>query len=269
MSNEVKRILTKEDIKRCNKRSLMTHIGMFNYQTQNGPHIAYGSYPALRKLYPNDEDLIKSLDNAFRYYNCQPYLSSIIEGAALGMEEELGIPGLEAVNNFKVGLMGPGAGIGDSIFWIIMPSIFTPLAVALAYEGNFAGILISLAYAISLHCLRVRFYGWGYELGLGIVTRLRNYVAPFTDAASILGLTVIGALIPSTVKIKIPLEWTLSTGSVINIQRLLDMLMPNFLAVVVVFISYRLLGKRKVTMIQLVLAVLALSIVGTALGILG
>ncbi|MBQ4254151.1 MAG: PTS system mannose/fructose/sorbose family transporter subunit IID, partial [Erysipelotrichaceae bacterium] len=54
-----------------------------------------------------------------------------------------------------------------------------------------------------------------------------------------------------------------------NIQRLLDMLMPNFLAVVVVFVSYRLLGKRKVTMIQLVLVVLALSIVGTALGILG
>ena len=261
--------LTEKDVKEANFRSLMTHIGMFNYATQNGPHVVFGLAKALRKLYPDDEDYKAVLLNHCKYYNCQPYLSSVIEGAALGMEEELGVEGIDMIQNFKTGLMGPGAGIGDSIFWIILPSIFTPLSAALAFEGNFAGIIISVVWQICLHVFRVQFFGWGRKMGIGVVTQFKDYIAAFTDAASILGLTVIGALIPATVKVNIPLEWTLSTGSVINIQRLLNMLMPNLLGVVVTFVCYRVLGKRKVTMTSLVLVVLAVSIVLSAIGVLG
>lgn len=260
--------LTEKDIKEANFRSLMTHIGMFNYATQNGPHVCFGLAKALRKLYPDDEDYKQVLLNHCKYYNCQPYLSSVIEGAALGMEEELGVEGMDMIQNFKTGLMGPGAGIGDSIFWIILPAIFTPLSAALAFEGNFAGILISLAYQIIQHVFRVQFFGWGRKMGIGVVTQFKDYIAAFTDAASILGLTVIGAIIPSTVKVNVALNWTLSTGSVINIQNLLNMLMPNLLAVIITFICYRQLGKRRVTMTSLVLIVLAISVVLTALGVL-
>ncbi|MCF0111710.1 MAG: PTS system mannose/fructose/sorbose family transporter subunit IID, partial [Erysipelotrichaceae bacterium] len=47
--------LTKEDIREANVRFLLVAISTFNYQTQLGPSVVYSLYPALRKLYPNDE----------------------------------------------------------------------------------------------------------------------------------------------------------------------------------------------------------------------
>lgn len=261
--------LTKKDIKQANDRMLISAIAMFNYQTQNGPNVAYALAPALRKLYPNDEDYKTALLNHFKYFNSQPYTASLIIGAALGMEQELGIEGKDAIQNFKVGLMGPGAGIGDSIFWIILPAIFTPIAAASAYEGSYVGLIIYTLYEIILAVLRYRFFGWGFNMGTNVITKYRKQINVLTDAASVLGLCVLGALIPSTVTIVCPLEFTFSTGSVVNIQSLLDSLVPNLLSIVIAGICAVLLGKRKVTMTTLVLVVLVISIIGSVLGILG
>ena len=72
-------------------------------------------------MYPDDEDLKKSCLNYMRYYNTMPWISPFVIGAALGIEDEGGISSLDAVNDFKVGLMGPLAGIGDSLFWGVWP----------------------------------------------------------------------------------------------------------------------------------------------------
>ena len=114
--------LTEKDIKHANFRFLWLSISAFNYSTQNGPGVAFGLAKALRKLYPDDKDYIAAMDNHFKYFNSQPYMASLIIGAALGMEQELGIEGADAIQDFKTGLMGPTAGIGDSIFWIMMPA---------------------------------------------------------------------------------------------------------------------------------------------------
>lgn len=260
--------LTEQDVKHANFRFLWVSIAAFNYSTQNGPGVAFGLADALRKLYPADEDYIAAMDNHFKYFNSQPYMASLIIGAALGMEQELGREGAEAIQDFKTGLMGPTAGIGDSIFWIMMPAIFTPIAAAMAVQGNIMGWLIECAYWIVLHCFRVRFFGWGFKMGSGFISVIKDQLPLVTDAVGILGLVVLGALIPSTVGITTPLKFTLSTGSEIVIQDLLNTLIPNFLAIVFTFIAAKLLGGRKVTMTQLVIGVLIVAIVLSALGII-
>lgn len=265
MSNKV---LTDKDIEQANLRFMHTVIHVFNYETQEGPAVCYALAPALRKIYPNDDDYEKALLNESKYFNSQPYMASLIIGAALGMEEQLGIEGADTIQNFKTGIMGPTAGIGDSLFWIILPAIFTPIEAALSFEGNYAGILIGLAYHIGVAIWRHGFFKYGYEMGTKFVTIMRDKVPAVTEAASILGLTVIGALIPSTVTVTCPLEYTLSTGSVINIQSLLDRLMPNLLSVVLAAVCAVLLGKKKVTMTVLVLVVLVFSIIMSSLGVL-
>ncbi|MCF0111297.1 MAG: PTS system mannose/fructose/sorbose family transporter subunit IID, partial [Erysipelotrichaceae bacterium] len=201
--------------------------------------------------------------------NSQPYMSSIILGAALGMEQELGTEGADAIQNFKVGLMGPTAGIGDSIFWIILPAIFTPIAAASAYDGSYVGLVIYTLYEIILAIFRFRFFGWGFELGGSIITKFRKQISVLTDAASVLGLTVLGAMIPSTVTVTCPLEFTFSTGSVVNIQGLLNSICPNILPLGIVMACAAILGKKKVSMTSLVLVVLVVSVIGASLNILG
>ena len=260
--------LTEKDIKEANFRFLWVSIAAFNYSTQNGPGVAFGLAKALRKLYPDDKDYIAAMDNHFKYFNSQPYMASIIIGAALGMEQELGIEGADAIQDFKTGLMGPTAGIGDSIFWIMMPAIFTPIAAAMAVQGNILGWLIEIAYWVVLHVFRTRFFGWGFKMGSGFISVIKDRLPLVTDSVGILGLVVLGALIPSTVGITTPLQFTLSTGNTIVIQDLINTLLPNALGVLATFIAAKLLGGKKITMTQLVLGVLVVAIVLSALGIL-
>lgn len=104
MSKE--KVLTKKDCRQAARRWLIG-ISTFNYETQLAPSYAFAVYPLLRKMYPNDEDFKASLNNAMKYYNTMPWISPFVMGAALGIEDEGGIDSLEAVNNFKVGIMGP------------------------------------------------------------------------------------------------------------------------------------------------------------------
>ena len=262
-------VLTKKDVYEASWRWMQVGIGTFNYETQLALTNQYALRKALRKIYPNDEDYKAVMHNHGKYFNTQPYLSSVVMGAALGMEEQLGVEGMEAIQNFKVGLMGPLAGIGDTLFWIVLPAIFTPIEAAMAYDGNLVGVIITLVKAIIVGALRWHFFYCGYKAGTAAILNLRDQLQTLTDCASILGLTVVGALIPSLVSVVCPLQFTTATGGVIAIQTYLDMIMPKLLAVVITGTCYFLLGKKKIKMTTLVFGVLIFSVIASALGILG
>lgn len=261
--------VTKKDITSTHLRYMSMSIAMFNYQTQNGPMVVYSFAPILRKLYPNDADYIEALNNHYKYFNSQSYMSSLILGAVLSMEEQLGLEGKDTIQDFKAGIMGPTAGIGDSVFFVILPGIFVPIAASMAYQGNIFGVAILLAWAIGIEIWRWNFFKYGYNMGTAVVTKLKDKIGTLTEACSILGLTVLGALITSVVKVTCPLTFTLSSGSVINIQNLLNSLLPNLLPVAFTALFAFLLAKKKATMLQLIFVVLVISIVGAAFKILG
>ena len=102
-----------------------------------------------------------------------------------------------------------------------------------------------------------------------MITELKSTLQVLTDACSILGLTVVGALIPSVISVKVPMVINFATGTSLSIQEQFDKIMPCMIPVLLTFICYKLLGKKKVSMTTLVFAVLIVSIAGSALGILG
>ncbi|GAW64038.1 hypothetical protein FC65_GL000827 [Ligilactobacillus acidipiscis DSM 15836] len=57
----------------------------FNYENQQGPAVAYGLEKALRKIYPDDEDYKKSMNNHFNYFNTTTWMANILLGASLAM----------------------------------------------------------------------------------------------------------------------------------------------------------------------------------------
>jgi mannose PTS system EIID component len=261
--------VTKADLSEVNKRYMNLSISMFNYNTQNGPIIAYALMPVLRKLYPNDEDFKAALKNHYKYFNSQSYMSSLILGAVISMEEQLGIEGKETIQDFKTGIMGPTAGIGDSIFFVILPGIFVPIAASLGYSGNPFGVFLLAAYTVAVELWRSRFIYYGYEMGTSIISKMKDKVATLTESCSILGLTVVGALVTTAVSVTCPISVTLSSGSVINVQGLIDSLLPSLLPVAFTALFVKILKDKKITMTQLIIIVLIGSIVLGGLGILG
>lgn len=264
MSNEG-RTLTKKDLRKVGWR-WMIGISTFNYETQLAPSVAFALAPALRKIYKNDDDYVKSLNNHYKYFNTMPWIANLIFGATLAIEDSEGIDSLDTVQDFKIGLMGPFAGIGDTIFWVLIPTIFGSIAAYMGIEGNPVGLIAWCLLTLAFFFIRPRLVEVGYNQGLKIVNQFGNQLNAFTEAASVLGLAVVGALIPSVINISTPFKFNMGDVSM-EIQPLLDQVLPSLIAVLLVFISYKLLN-RNVKITYLILLIIVFSMLAAAFGIL-
>ena len=108
------------------------------------------------------------------------------------------------------------------------------------------------------------FFKMRYREGAKVVGELGNKLKKITKAANVLGITVIGALIPSVVNAKF--AYTFTQGEVsIAVQELADKIMPSLAPCLVVLLTYWLLGRKKmnstrVTLLLVVLGILAFNL---------
>ncbi|MED5636130.1 PTS system mannose/fructose/sorbose family transporter subunit IID, partial [Enterobacter hormaechei] len=63
-----------------------------------------------------------------------------------------------AINDIKVGLMGPLAGVGDPIFWGTVRPVFAALGAGIAMSGSLLGPLLFFVL-FNLVRLATRYYG--------------------------------------------------------------------------------------------------------------
>ncbi|MDN6162257.1 MAG: PTS system mannose/fructose/sorbose family transporter subunit IID, partial [Atopostipes sp.] len=228
--------------------------------------LVWEMYPALRKIYKDDNQLVQSLNTHFKYYNCMPWLSPLITGATLAMEEKDGEKSLEAVQGLKAGLMGPLSGIGDTVVWVMLPTILGAIAASMGQQGNPIGMWLFALIYFSFFILRFSMYFIGYKSGANLVTSLGSKLSAFTDAVSVLGITVIGSIIATTIEANV--GWTFQNSGVeVNLQEILDEISPSLLPAVLVAILYYLLKKKQVKMFKLILLVIAIAMAGAAIGL--
>ena len=264
-NNEKKAILSNKDLNQVGIRWFMS-IETFNYETQLAGSYAFAVMPALRKIYKDDSELTEAMDNHFKYFNCMPWLTNLILGATLALEDNQGIQAKDAVQDLKVSLMGPLSGIGDSIFFILIPTILGSITAYMAQDGNPLGMIVWCIYGIVIGFIRIKSVSWGYKGGLKLVNELGKKLSVFTNSISAMGLTVVGALIPSLVKVTTPLVFKM--GEVTQeVQTILDTIMPAMIPAIFTFISYKLLG-RNVKISWLILIIIVFSWICAAFGIL-
>lgn len=275
MSNENSHItdenckLTKKDLNKMFRRWIFSAGLGYNFETQQAPSVAFSMRKALRKIYKDDKEYIEAMDNHYKYFNANPLMANVILGATLAMEENESIKAKNAVQSLKTSLMGPFSGVGDSIFWILIPTIMGSIAGYMAVQGNATGAVIWMILQAIFYFLKVWLFKTGYNSGTKLVTSLGKKINIFTDAISIMGLMVIGCLIPTVVKVFIPLKF--KTGKVIlSLQNgILDKIMPALLPVAVTIFVYWLLGKKNITPTKIIGLIILICLLGSFTGILG
>src|SRR5699024_12019713 len=80
-----------------------------------------------------------------QFFNTEPHIGGVIPGIVLAMEEERanGAPITDdAINGVKTGLMGPFAGIGDTLWQGTLTPILLAFGISLGSQGNLLGPLI-------------------------------------------------------------------------------------------------------------------------------
>ena len=249
-------VLTDEDLKVCSRRMCLMDTASYSYATQNAPCAMFAAYWALRKIYAGDEAgfnaaILNQLDCVF---NATPPVSGLLLGAGLAIEDKGHAAGMEAENDLKVGLMGPLSGIGS-------------IAGYMAQNGSPVGILLWLAIWLVIYIWRMQNYCQGYKAGASVVTKLGDKLTTLTDAASILGLMVVGSLIFSSVKITTPLTFAYGDISLAIQTGVLDAIFPNLLGLLTAVVVYRLI-KKGVKLNWIILGIVVISCVCAAFGIL-
>ena len=260
--------VTKKDLNRTAARYNFMACNIFNYESQQGPAVAWAMAPVLRKIYKNDEEYKAALNNHFNYYNSTTVMSSMILGATLAIEEKDGIQAKETVQSLKTSLMGPFAGVGDTLVWVLWPTIIGSISGYMAQQGNPLGAIVWLICNIIFWFVKCKFFKVGYTSGTKLITNLGSKLSAFTEAASIMGLSVVGALIASSINITTALNFRVGEVA-LNLQTdVLDKIMPALLPVILTAVVYKLLGSKKWTATKLILLVIGIALVCSFFGIL-
>lgn len=260
--------LTKEDFKQINRRSLFTFQLGWNYERMQGSGYLYTILPQLRKLYgDNSPELNEMMKTHTQFFNTSNFFNTIVTGIDLAIEEKEGIDGKDTVSGLKAGLMGSFAAIGDSIFAALIPTIFGALAANMAINGNPTGIFIWIIAQIAVMIFRWKQLEFAYREGISLVTTMQHRLTALTDAATLLGVFMVGALVATMINVK--LSWAPSIGDVtLNMQNNLDMILPRLLPAGIVAAIYWMLGKKNMTSTKAIFIVLVVCVALSALGVI-
>lgn len=231
----------------------------------------YGIEKSLRKIYKDDDNYYEALERHTETYNITPHISTFVMGISVAMEEENAVNkdfDSSSINAVKVGLMGPLSGIGDSFFWGTFRVISAGIGIAIAQQGNVMGSLLYFLLYTGIHFLVKWLAGrYGYQFGTDFLEGSEDghAIEKISYGASILGLTVIGAMIAEMVGLSTSLVMNFGESQ-IELQSIFDQIFPGILPLGITFLCVWLLNKNVKT-IYIILGIFAFSIFGSYLGV--
>jgi PTS system mannose-specific IID component len=264
----VKLEITNGDLRRMFFRSMALEAN-FNFETWQNTGFAFSMLPALKKLYPGKEAMAAALRRHLQLFNTSTYGSTLIIGLTAAMEEQNSRDAdfnSESINSVKLGLMGPLAGVFDSLFWGTLKVIAAGVGTSLALKGHLSGaVLFILLFNVPHLLLRYQLTFIGYRAGTRWLQRLaRTHVMDkLTYGASIMGLMVVGAMPATLMSIRTPLAFGGGdAGS--GLQGILDSIVPAILPLGLTFLVYYFI-KKGVKTTYLLLGLVVLGFVGSVL----
>ncbi|WP_202983274.1 PTS system mannose/fructose/sorbose family transporter subunit IID [Macrococcoides canis] len=260
LNSSLSKKLTDKDIRRVSLRYMFGGQLGWNYERMMSLSYARAIYPALDKIYDDKEELREIMKTELQFFNTSPFLTAFIIGMDLAIQEEREENTKEAVAAIKTSMMGPFAAIGDSLFGAVLPTIFGSLAAYMGLEGNPLGVILWLIMAFVILGLRYFELPIAYKEGKKLVSSMSGLLQDVTESATLLGVFVIGGLIPTVVKVMVPFKFTIGEKSIELQKGMLDQIMPAIVPIVLVSIAYWLLGKKYMNSTRVIWIFLILSI---------
>ncbi|WP_257959291.1 PTS system mannose/fructose/sorbose family transporter subunit IID [Bacillus sp. V3-13] len=256
---EAEQVITKKDLNHMVWRSLLLQAS-FNYERMQAAGWLYSILPGLKKIHRNKQDLSESMKSHMEFFNTHPFLVNIIMGIVLAMEE--GKQNRNTIRAIRVAMMGPLGGIGDALFWLTLLPICVGIGASLGQDGSPMGAVVFLIIFNVVHFgLRFGLMHYGYNTGTNAISSLKENTKKVSHAASIVGLTVVGALIASFVKLQTSLVIHAGKAEIALQKDLLDKIMPNLLPLSYALFMYFLL-KKGLSPVILILITVIIGIVG-------
>ncbi len=245
----------------------------YNFERMMGLGFTHSLNPIMEELYPDDlERRGEAMTRHMAFYNTENTWGASIAGVVASMEEEKAAhpeTNADLISSLKTALMGPIAGIGDSITQALVKVVLLAIALSFSLQGNPIGVILFVllfsAYALIVsHSVYFAGYNFGKK---SIIDLLRGgRLQSVSEALSVVGMMVLGALISKNMNITTPLQFTIGQVTT-EIQPVLDAILPNFLNVAVFALVYWMV-KKGMKATTIILIITAAAIVLSLLGVL-
>lgn len=228
--------------------------------------------PAIEDIYKDDpEGKKKAYSRHQAFFNTHAVPFAFIVGLSYALEKqnkESTNFDPELINSIKASLMGPTAGMFDSLFFNGLRIIAAGIGIGLCSQGNPLGVfLFILIYGVTQSIAKYYLLNAGYHYGTSFIDQIfsTGLMGALTKSTTILGLMMTGALTASMVYV--PLNWTITIGGAsLVVGDVLNSIFPGLLSIVLVFLLVSLI-KKGVRPTVLIFGILAFSLVGALIGI--
>lgn len=262
--------LTKRDLRKAYNRWWWTAEISSSFDRQQAVGFCYAMSGILQKLYQDKQQLSAALKRHLTFFNTMATWGGAILGLSVSMEQEKAvgndIPD-EGITSLKTGLMGPLAGMGDSINLATFRVLFFSLAASIGATGNPVAAFIPLIYTVLDWYFGLYMTNLGYRLGTKSISAMiqSGIIDKVIKAAGILGVFMVGALTSKNVSIALT-PVIMRAGEEVSVQSIIDGVCPGFLQLLAVwgcFFYYKKFGQKFGRLILILVALcLVLSLVG-------
>ena len=267
--------LTKKELDRLFWRYQLQYLYSCNLENWHGNSYVYDMAPLYRKYYDKEGQragMLRMID----FINTEQTTASVLWGILVSMEEQKGLGAPvddEMIRTVKSSLMGPLAGIGDSLIQATVLPLLTTIAISLAGTGPYSPLgpaLFIVVTPLLLWAYARLLFNKGYELGKEAISLLMGpMMERIKTAIQLFGIIVIGALSASYVKLTTPLQFAASPDAdPVVLQEIIDGVFPNLLGLLLVIGCWYLLSKKGVSVTKMIFGLMAVVLVLGLVGIL-
>jgi len=248
------------------------HLTCFSQEHMQTFGYMVSMLPILEDLYDTNEEQTEKMQTYSAFFNTEPQVGSVVVGITAGMEEARANGedvDSETINGIRAGLMGPLAGIGDSLVVGTIIPILLGIALSLSGGGSPLGaVFYILVWNIGMFLVMRFLYFKGYEMGGKAVEVLVGEKAnAIRDAIGMVGTMVIGGVTACWINIETSFQMLNSEGGVIvDLQSTLNDVYPHILSALFVILCWYLMSKKKMSPIVVMLLLVAVAFVGVLLG---
>lgn len=267
--------------KKLSKKSLLKpfhnwyygHLTCFSQEHMQTFGYLCAMLPLVEELYDNEDDKAKAMNTYTAFFNTEPQLGTVVVGMTAGLEEARanGQEDVdeETINGLRAGLMGPVAGIGDSLVVGTVIPILLGIAMGMSGGGSPLGAIFYIIVWNLFAYFGMRFlYFKGYNLGAKAVEFLIGAQGEaIRDSVGILGGIVIGAVSATWVSVKTSFTLLNEAGEpYLELQSKLDEVFPGLLTAVFIIICWALMAKKKMSPIKVMLLLVVVAFLGVFVG---
>lgn len=262
--------VSEKELRRISKRTaLRAYLLQNGYNYGNYEGLAYANimFPALKRLCKNDEELRRELKDSLGYCSVNPNFLPILTSFQIVAFRQ-GIPAKDT-RDIRLALMGPLAGIGDSMVQFCFAPVFSTIGASMAAEGMMAGPAVFLL-GMNLILLGLKLFNeaLGYRLSMSFTDRLKDMLAPVSQGARMIGSAVIAGLTVECIRIQAAMEFSREGQTVFVLQDFLDTLLPGVLPALFTGFLFYLLRVKKWSIYRLIGITLGIGICLKLAGIL-